>query len=258
MKDIKAYQGYMSPPMKKFGWLKSFGLDPYANKTEPLVVFGCYKPVDRIVILKHRGPVIVIWMGTDTHKVRQELGRLVKKNIIHVTWLKGLHKYLTENRGIDCRMIKMPVKEYPKPDPVVLGNKVYAYLAKGKPEYHGSKIVAKLNLNGYPLLVGDDSINNNQWYNGESDKIYSQAFIGLALSSYVGGAMTIQEMAVRGIRVVTNVLDLPNCIPWKTREDVQRIIEEESLKIGQSNNGLAEEVYDSLVDIKGCFDLEKL
>ncbi len=258
IKDIKAYQGYMSLPMRKFQWLKSFGLDSYHDGDAPLVVFGCYKPTDRRVILNHRGPVIVIWMGTDTHKVRQELAGLQKKNVVHITWVKALHKYLTKNRGIECYLTKLPMKEYTKPEPVVLGKKVYTYLAKGKPEYHGSDVVNNLNLNGYPLLVGDSSINQNDWYNGEGSKFYSQAFIGLALGSYAGGAMTIQEMAVRGIRVVTNTLDLPNCIPWKTLEDVEQAIKDESKRIGSVNKEMVKDVYKYIVDIKGCFDLKKL
>jgi len=259
IKDIKAYQGYMSLPMKKFRWLTSFGLEPYRNKNEPLVVFGCYKPIDHQVILNHRGSVIVIWMGTDVHKVRQVLAKMQKKNIIHITWLARIKRYLTDNRGLECHLVKLPVKEYPKPKPIILGKKVYAYLSKGKPEYHGSEIVNKLNLNGYPLLVGDNTIGLNKWYNeGQADIFYSQAFIGLALSKFVGGAMTIQEMAVRGIKVVTNVLSLPNCIPWKTLEDVEQAIWDESKRIGTVNTEMVEDVYKTMVDIKECFNLNKL
>ncbi len=256
MEDIKAFQGYESPPMKKFRWLRSFKLLSYQDKKKPLVVFGCYKRDDRQVVTEHKGPVIVVWMGTDTFKRQREFGGLKKKGITHVTWLKAAQEYLI-NRGIDCRLLKLPVKEYPRPVPMVLGNKVYAYLSKGKPKYHGSEIVKSLNIN-YPLLIGDNSIIPKDWYEGKGNQFYKQAFIGLALSNYVGGGMSIQEMAVRGIRVVTNVMDLPNCIPWKDKEDVERIINEEAKKIGRSNNGLVEEVYDKLVDIKGCFDLEKL
>ena len=256
MEGIKAFQGYMSPPMRKFKWLESFGLFKKINDRIPLVIFGCYKKQDRLLATSHKGMVIIVWMGTDSHKRQKEFKWLRSQNIIHVTWLKPVQKYL-KAAGVDCRLIKLPVKESPHPEPVTLGKKVYAYLAEGKPEYHGSKIVNSLDLN-YQLLVGDNSINQSKWYNGEGNKFYSQAFIGLALSDYVGGGMTIQEMAVRGIRVVTNVMDLPNCIPWKDKEDVERIINNEAKMIGQSSNGLVKEVYDNLVNIKGCFDLDKL
>ena len=256
MEGIKAFQGYMSPPMRKFKWLESFGLFKKINYTIPLVIFGCYKKQDRLLATSHKGEVIIVWMGTDSHKRQNEFKYLKSRNITHVTWLKPVQKYL-KIAGIDCLLIKIPVKEYPRPKPVILGSKVYAYLAEGKPEYHGSKIVDSLNLD-YPLLIGDNSINQSNWYNGESNKFYSQAFIGLALSNYVGGGMTILEMAVRGIRVVTNVMDLPNCIPWKDKEDVERIINNEAKRIGQSSNGMVKEVYNRLGIVRGCFDLEKL
>ena len=257
MEGIKAYHGHCSSPMEKFEWLKSFNLLPMSrNSSDPLVVFGCYKREERRIISNYRGTVIVVWMGTDTHKRQNEFDSLKKKNIIHVTWLKPIQKYLIAV-GVNCKLIKLPVKEHPHPDPVILGSKVYAYLSKGKPEYHGSNLVNSLDIN-HPLLVGDNSISQRRWYKGEGNHFYVQAFIGLALSDYVGGGMSIQEMAVRGIRVITNVMDLPNCIPWKDKEDVERIINKEAVKIGQSSNGLVEEVYDRLVEVRGCFDLEKL
>ena len=232
MEDIKAFQGYMAAGMGKFQWLESFGLQEYKNKREPLVVFGCYKDRDCRVVMRHKGDVILIWMGTDTHKI--DFDRLIGENIIHVTWLKPVQTYMV-NEGIDCKMLKLPIKEYPYPTPMILGDKVYAYVSKGKPKYHGSETVNSLNIK-YKLLIGNNSIRMSDWYGGMNNKFYSQAFIGLALSEYVGGAMSIQEMAVRGIRVVTNVLNLPNCIPWKDREDVERIINDEAKNIGRSNN----------------------
>lgn len=257
MKGIKAFQGYMSDVMEHFYWLDSFELSPYKDMKKPLVVFGCYRPKDYETIVRHRGEVIVVWMGNDTIHHKDRLWELKKSNITHVTWLIPVKAYL-ESRGVDCLLIKNPIKEHPYPEPVSkLGQKVYAYLPKGKPEYHGSNVVDTLNIK-YPLFVGNKSIPRLEWYKGANQAFYSQAFIGLALSSYAGGGMTIQEMAVRGIRVITNVSPLPNCIPWKTKEDVERIINNEAEKIGQSNNGLVKEVYDSLVYIKGCFDLDKL
>ena len=254
MRKIKAFQGYMAAGMDKFQWLQSFGLQPYKNKREPLVVFGCYKDGDCQVVMGHEGDVVLIWMGTDTHKI--DFSHLIKENIIHVTWLKAVQTYMI-NKGVDCKLLKLPIKEYPCPTSMILGDKVYVYLPKIKPEYHGSRVVDSLNIK-YSLLIGDNRIGMKDWYNGENNRFYSQAFIGLALSSYVGGGMSIQEMAVRGIRVVTNVLDLPNCIPWKDKEDVERIINNEAKNIGRSNNGLVEQVYDRMVEIRGCFDLEKL
>ncbi len=254
--NVKAFQGHMAEPMKKFRWMQSFGLTEYLGRRRPLIVFGCYHDPDVRLIRKHKGPVILVWMGKDTHIMLGQFDKVSDKKIIHVTWLKQAQEFLKE-KGVDCHLIKLPIKEYPRPEPLLLGDKVYAYLQKGKPKYHGSEVIGSLK-HMHPLLVGDYSIPRTHWYRGENAKFYSQAFIGLALSPYVGGAMSIQEMAVRGIKVVTNVLSLPNCIPWETEKDVDEAIEKEALKIGLSNNGLVEEVYEDMVEVRGCFNLEKL
>lgn len=254
---MKAYQGYMVNCMKKFRWLESFQMKEYTSKKDPLVIFGCYKEQCQTIIHNHQGPIIIVWMGKDANMSQKEINEFRNKEIIHVTWLKPLVKHLAD-KGVQCHLIKVPIKERPYPDPYrKLGSCVYTYLQKGKPLYHGSEMVESLELR-HRLIVGDHSIDQIDWYNGMNNKFYCQVFIGLMLSSHVGGAMGILEMAVRGIRVVTNVLSLPNCIPWETKEDIELAVEEESKNIGKSNNGLVEEVYDHLADIRGCFDLDKL
>ena len=257
MRDIKAFQGYVSEVMRYFFLLENFKLQPYKNTKEPLVVFGCYRPRDYETVIQHQGEVIVVWMGNDTYHQKTTLAGLNKKNIIHATWLDPIQVFLKKG-GLNCLLLKTPIKEIPYPKPFSkLGDKVYAYVAKGKPRYHGSKVVDSLRIK-YPLLIGDKSIPRNKWYQGASQAFYSQAFVGLVLSIYAGGGMSTQEMGVRGIRVITNVSSLPNCIPWKTKEDVERIINDEAKKIGQSNNGLIKEMYDQMVEVKGCFDLQEM
>ena len=70
--------------------------------------------------------------------------------------------------------------------------------------------------------------------------------------------MSILEMGVRGIRVVTNVLSLPNCISWKTKEDIEQAIKDQAQYIGTTNTELVDQMYDELIEIKGCFNLKSL
>ena len=255
MDGLKIYQGYESGPMEKFRWLDNFSLTKYSNRNAPLVVFGCYRNYDVEVIKRHRGQVVLVWLGADSKK--RTLPELNRPNIIHVTWLLEVQKYLVEG-GLDCQLIKMPVRELTPPKPITkLGDKIYTYLNSFKPEYHGKDVVENLNLK-YEFIIGVGAIPIHKWLAGKADEFYSQAFIGLALSDYAGGAMSILEMGVRGIKVVTNVVQLPNCVPWKTIEDIEEAIKVESEKIGESNNGLVKEVYEQLVEVEGCFDLNKM
>lgn len=253
--NIKAYQGHMSGPMKKFRWLDQYKLEPYHNYSDPLIVFGCYRPVDIRVVNRHKGPVIVFWCGNDTHKSDAQL--MDKPNIIHTTILPKAQQYI-QQKGIKCHLLKPAVKESREmAPPLKMGNKIYTYLNRSKPDYHGRKIIEQLNTK-YDILVGDHSIPRGDWYNGVSNEYYSKCFIGLFLSDYVGGGQSVIEMGMRGIRVVTNVLNMPHTIPWETIEDVEIAIEKESENIGKVNYTLSDQVYDSLVRDLDCFDLAKL
>lgn len=250
MKDIKIYQGYSSCVMNKFQFLKRYNLKPYHDKNAPLVVFGCYNHKDRRTILRHKGTVILRWCGRDS----ETFNIPNKSNIIHITPLPKVRESL-ENKDISCHQMKIIGRE--EINPIPLGNKIYTYLNKNNPKYYGSEIVKKLNVK-YEILIGDYSISQEDWYNGECEKYYSQAFVGLALSNYAGGGGSIVEMGLRGIKVITNVLDIPNTIPWKTIEDIEQSIEQESKNIGKTNKELAQKVYDSMIHDLDCFDLNKL
>jgi len=252
IKDIKAYQGYVSYSMKKFPFLKRFNLKSYYDKSAPLVVFGCYGSGNVNIILNHKGIVIIRWCGADSRK--KYVTKLIKPNIIHVAILPNIQRYL-KSKGINCHQIKASTRE--KPYPMILKDKVYTYLNKNAPQYHGSEIVKRLNIK-YKILIGDYSIPQKDWYAGRCNEYYSQAFIGLSLSNYAGGAGSIIEMGLRGIKVVTNLLDMPHTIPWKTIKDIEQSIEKESQNIGKINKKLADQVYNSMNHDPDCFDLDKL
>jgi len=247
---IKARQGYVSKPMLKFGFLQQYGLRKCTNSREPVVVFGCYKAPDLRFIQAHRGTIILYWCGNDSWKA--DLNRVNRPNIIHVTNIPAIQRYL-QDKGLTIHLVRMAVRE--KPKPMIRGKKVYAYLHRGKPEYHGSKVVKQ--LNGYPILIGDHSIPAREWYAGKADEFYGQSFVGLFLSAYAGGGTSIVEMGVRGIRCVTNVLSMPHTIPWTDVQSVQNAINEQAQYIGKKDTELAWAVYESMVQVN-CFDLDKL
>ena len=261
--ETKIKYGHEANIMKKFKFMEQFGLSPMVNG-DPVVVFGCYNLDDVQLILSHKNTVVVVWMGEDSLFIKDNRKQkspsktiykmLNKPNIIHTTWVPPIQRRLIK-KGLDCKLLKITIKENAPVQP--LGTQVYTYLQKKKPEYHGSKMVDSLNLKDR-LLVGDYSISREDWYAGENDKMYSNVFIGLALSKYAGGLMSIVEMGVRGIPVVTNIIDLPHCIPWETKEDIEQAIEHAAKNIGKKNTALAKAVRAELAPINGCFDLEKL
>jgi len=251
-KNLKAYHGYESYSIRNFKFLERFHLKPYHDEYAPLVLFGCYRPKDREIVRNHKGILIIRWCGADSK--RAIFKELMNPDIIHVTPLPNVRRHL-KNKGINCHQIKLVSRE--KNHSMILGNKVYAYINKNHPTYYGNEVIKKLNIT-QELLIGDYSIPQKDWYAGRCDEYYSQIFIGLALSEYAGGGGSIIEMGLRGIKVVTNVLDMPHTIPWETVDDIEQAIEKESKNIGKVNKKLAQQVYDSMVHDLDCFDLGKL
>jgi hypothetical protein len=251
---MKAYQVYVSYVMRNFGFPERCQLQPYHNKKEPLVVYGAYRPEDIKVILNHKGIVYLFWCGDDVWRAPlKEMKE--KENIIHLTTLPAIASYLKRNK-IKPVPVKFPAHQGICPYGN-LGDKVYTYLRKGKPKYHGSDIVNSLKIKN-KIIVGDQSINRIAWHNGKCEEYYGKAFIGLFLSSFAGGGHGIIEMGLRGIKVVTNVLTLPHCIPWNDTDDIISAILREEEKIGtKRDTKLAQKVYNNLAHPNDCFDLEK-
>jgi hypothetical protein len=240
-------QGIVGKWVQHFDFLGKYRLRPYDNPEEPVVVFGVY---DLKFLSEHRSGVVLNWTGNDC-RIQDRRGNLpLLKKCLHTTSLPAVWSYLNA-KGIGCRLMKFPVWDNGKP--MKKGDKVYAYLNKHKPKYHGSDIVNTLPN----VLVGDFSIPSDLWRAGYADKIYGQCYIGLFLSDFAGGAGGALEMGLRGMRVVTNVIEMPHVIHWKSASDVRMAVEKEKKNIGYTDKLLAERVRNCMVQPQG-FDLEWL
>jgi len=250
---LKVYQGIVSQAVAHFDFLNVFNLQKYHDRMAPVVLFGVY---DLSILKTHKGIIVLRWCGNDARIQSNNYNLLKGKNIINITPLPKVKEYMAK-RGVNCHLIKPVARD--KVNPLIMGDKVYAYINHYKKEYHGSKIISQLNL-GNKLLIGDFTVPTNEWVNGVSDTYYGQCFVGLFLSNYCGGGMGILEMGLRGIRVITNVNNLPHTIHWNTIKDIQDAIKRESINIGKPNPEIVNKVAERIIlkdDLNG-FDLEQL
>jgi len=255
-----AHQGHVVSGIKGFRFLEDNNLRQYDDVNKPVVLFGAAYPKSdktRDYILKyHKGLIIVYWMGLDARVVK-ETKVWNRENIINITTIRPIRDTLAK-KGIDCKMIR-PGKT-PPANALKKGGKIYVY-NDGK-EYHGYDKYGINKANkvktDHPILMLRNNIPKEKWYAGECDKYYSQCFIGLALGEYSGGGITTRELGLRGIKVVTNIFDYPNCVRFETIQDIERIINKESLTIGQADHELAGRVYGYCANEMKGFDLSKL
>lgn len=222
-------QCHVSKSVHDFPFCRLYDLKPYLDSVRPLIVFGCYDDEDFKVIRNHNGMVVIWWCGQDALDFNK-WGAINKVNVFHVTERVKVHEHVKQ--FADIRLNKC--SNLAEPAPISkLGNKVFAYAPGSYPAYHGIELIRELQKSiPYEIVIGDGSINQNDWRAGACEPIYRQCFIGLVLSHFAGGGASVIELGLRGRRCVTNVVELGNVINWKDADDVKAAINKEAKSIG--------------------------
>ena len=238
---MRISQAYVSKSVMDFPFHQVYRLSDYNSTGKSSVFFGMYRFEDACMLYEHRDRSITFWTGQDVLQWDTEEAIFNFKN---VTAHPKIKSYLS-SYGRDCTLVK-PAAFLNTVKPQVLGKKIYAYCPSSAPDYHGKKIIDELSCRGYEITVGGGQFTQDEWRNGQADFHYKDCYIGLCLSEFAGGGGSIIEMGLRGMKVVTNVFDLPNCIPWNSLEDVVTAIEQETKSIGRKNRALATYVWNDL------------
>lgn len=233
---MRVSQAYVSKSIGDFPFHSIYRLDDYNNHQEPAVFFGCYRHEDYRMIRQHEGRKIVFWTGQDALNFKWDW----YMDAIHVTAHPKVHELLSKH--VKCRLVQ-PSSFLNEINVSGFGTKVYAYCPSRMPEYHGIEIIQQLQ-DKYDIIIGDGRYSQEQWRDLHASETYSRCFIGLCLSNFAGGGTSIIEMGLRGMRVVTNVFRLSNCITWNSIDDVINAIERH--KNDKPNTQLAQKVYNEL------------
>ena len=238
--------------MKEFKFIERFNLASYSDVNEPLIVFGVYHAEDDEIIRKHKGKLIIWWMGVDSRNIR-DVKLFQQPKIFNISMMQNIIDLLSV-QNIKCYLTR-PFRLRGDQNRVIKGSKVYVYINKRKPEYYGLSLIKSLNI-PFEVLIANYSIPQDDWYGGQNDKYFSQCFVGLALSEYAGGGSSIIECGLKGLKCITNLINMPNTIRWQTKKNIEDAIKLESQKIGTIDNELSKNVYDYIyVNIKNGFDL---
>lgn len=246
---MRITQCHISKSVADFPWLQIYQLDDYRSETEACVFFGMYRYEDMRLLVKHHGDATVFWTGQD---VLQEKWRSDKRVFTYrnITAHPRVAKYIIA-LGYECELVA-PSSFLNDFWPQTLGQKIYAYCPNNMPQYHGVEVINELKRAGYEITIGDGTIPQTDW-RSEREKYYADICIGLCLSSLAGGGTSIIEMGLRGVRVVTNVFNLPHTLPWVDNGDVEQsaqqiagIIDNERQRHGIRDKPLAKVVYEAL------------
>lgn len=235
-------QGYVSPVIgnHKQRLMRIFNLQPYTDPSAPAVFFYNLPKYDLDIIKKHKGYCVIVITSSHTIEIEEACKVFVEKmeNGARLIATSRVSQKLTE-MGIPHEFPKHGII-VEKVDPVVLGKSVYAFAPK--PHFQ-PELVDKIQTK-HPMIVKKELIPMKDWYNG--GHCYNEIFIGMNLAVNSGGIVTVIDLGLRGVRCITNVIEMAHTIPWQTLEDIENAIENESRYIGTINPDLAREVYESM------------
>ena len=245
---MRIKQAYISPSVADFPFLRCLNLEPYHDVEAPAVFYGVYTDNDLMKILNHQGFKVIRWCGHDAFNFRH-WGMLWGCH--HVTPLWKVYQLVNEMGGY-CELIK-PENLDMVMNPTPKESKIYAYVPASFPEYHGIDIIKQLGLE-HKIVIGDGRASRAKWYGGLCDPYYDNTFIGLMLSPFAGGGQSVVDMGLRGKKCITNVIILPNTIPWENMEDIRRAINQEMQTIGQTDTEMAQRVFQAIDKDYGWLD----
>lgn len=236
---MRIAQGYVSKSIMSFPFHEIYGLDDYNSSNDPAIFFGMYRYEDYQLMYKHTGEKKIFWTGQDA----LDFDFKNKYHLNNVTAHPNIHTLITQ-RGFHCELVK-PSTFINEVNPQKLGPNIYAYCPKEAEDYHGKKVLDELKEMGYNITIGDGSMPQHLWKYA-SNGFYNDIFVGLCLSSFAGGGTSIIEMGLRGIPVITNVFNLPNCIPWTDVNGIAESIEHFKVGIGETDSYTAGAVWENL------------
>ncbi len=221
---------------------RRWDLRRYDRDGEPCVFFGCYSAARRRLIERHRGPAIIVWLGSDfqaqgAHAVWR------RPNMFHVAigpWLEAELRAV----GFSYRRVNLvgsPLVDTLRSEPH--GDAVYCYLPEKRREFYGGDVLDEVRraLPDVEFIVH----NGTEVDRADMPAVYRRCYIGLRLARHDGGSEGVIEMGLMGRRSVHNG-DTPASINWSTVDDIVGHIKTERSRVAPAIDVTAQDTLDHI------------
>jgi hypothetical protein len=220
---MRITQAYISKSVDDFAFRETYNLTEYLDSEAPCIFFGQYREEDFNAVNNHKGLCVIYWCGMDSKYVENyEIYK--KNNVVNITGHIKIKEFLS-TKGLDVIKINAYTLNNNDVFSGLYGPKIFAYCPMTAPDYHRLDIIQSLIDMGYPILIGDGSITQDNWHKGIKYDYYNQCYIGLVLNDYAGGGQVILELAMQGKYVISNTKLLNNCLEWNSIDDIVEILE---------------------------------
>lgn len=228
---------------------KNFGLTTYRNPNKPVICFGFYPGTNESIdlMLKNKSLVIIVWAGSDAMRIVYDKNKKLAQKIANHHKFKhiAISRYIEEDLkkvNIDYKFLPVVSTITSLFQPTMLGKDIFYYNSHKKSEFYGVPIAERA-LKHFPNIIGRTGFSTGSGHIPfeEMPSVYHECFMGLRLTPHDGLSNTVIELGLMGRKCVCNA-GYPNCIPWKTEQDIIDAIKQEQNKIGKFQIDVAEQM----------------
>jgi hypothetical protein len=213
-------QAYVSKGLKFFKekFLNKFNLSDYYSKDEPLAMFSVCRDEDYEIFLRHRGPVNVIWCGSDAMMIDESRSKILKsKEVRHISTSKFIsedlrsHNITYEYIPVSAANNDISMHIYPR------GKNIYFYHDNNyEKDFYGQSYINEIKRRTNLNIIESTK---NKYTSKELISVYGSCFISLRLTNHDGIPTTVTEMGLMGRRSVHNGY-VPHCYAYEGIDDI--------------------------------------
>jgi hypothetical protein len=208
------------------GFMDRWNLRYYFSAHQPAIFVGVYRPEDVDIINNHRGFKIV----ANTGKLRDIFWNINPTDTFVTGIMGGVMDPEREKLFDTYTFIEtsFPIKDFSTFKPTPLGSSIYCYLGNESGKHiMGYDLIEQIRKRtNFDIIIGMQGHSMDY----VKENFYNKCFINIK-PSITGGLTGACELAYMGRRTVSNA-KAPFCLPYNSIDDILRIIDQESSKIG--------------------------
>lgn len=229
-------QSYISESLAGLDYVSKYSLKPYTDSLKPLVIFGMYRDKDIRLYLNHKGPLVLVWAGSDAMDMHWP-NEIKSRECTHYAISHWIEERLQGN-GIQC--FYSPISATTgRANPVPRGNSVYFYTShssKESSDHYGEYMIDEIKARtGLNVITATYETYDKV----QLEDVYRDCFINLRLTAFDGCPNTNLEMGLLGRRSIFNG-KIPGSIKWRGVDDICDSIMHEYYHRNEDNTEIAE------------------
>jgi hypothetical protein len=251
---MRITQGYGSPAGRLRGneFFRYWNLREYDNPEEPVVFFGLYPDWDgEIKKMMNTSQDMKVYNNHKGFKVllcgspEYEMGYFnrIDKESLNLVAVDDWEVKACKALKLPYKHLKIPYFDFDNYQPTPLGDKIYSHIVMGEKEGEwGQQFNWSFKYEKLMKLFGEDMFCfPKEWVMAhEMLPYFNQSFVNIKPHK-IRGYVTSWKLGVMGRNTITvNTEDAPNFIHYSTDDELKRLVDEESKKIGTIQNEISE------------------